>query len=220
MKVAGIGASAGGIEAFKRFFENMPATSGVGFVVVLHMSAQRKSLLPDIIERWSSMPVVEAQDGQPVRPDHVHVIPSGHAATVTGGMLRLRPHVEREAAPIDGFFDSLAQDQGADAIGIVLSGAGHDGALGLKAIKARGGLTMAQGAAQDGADGSAPAYSGMPDSAIATGTVDIIVPVEEMPARLEQFLALEGGRERVPGRLVAGRGAPAHLRHPAGPAGS
>ena len=179
MKIVAIGASAGGIEAFRLFFENMPADSGMGFVVVLHLSADRKSLLTEIIARWTSMPVAEATDHAVVGPNQVHVIPPGFVATIQQGRLQLRPlapDVPREAAPIDEFFDSLAADQGENAIGIVLSGTGHDGALGLKAIKARGGFTLAQGT-----DGSAPQHSGMPDSAIATGAVDAIVPVQDMP---------------------------------------
>ena len=179
MQIVAIGASAGGIEAFRLFFEAMPADSGMGFVVVLHMSADRKSMLPEIIARWTAMPVAEAADGDRVEPNQVYVIPPGHVGTLLQGRLHLRllaPDVPREATPIDEFFDSLAADLGEDAIGIVLSGTGHDGALGLKAIRARGGLTLAQGT-----DGTAPQHSGMPQSAIATGAVDLIVPVQDMP---------------------------------------
>ncbi len=179
MQVVAIGASAGGIEAFRHFFEAMPADSGMGFVVVLHLSADRKSQLAEILSRWTPMPVSEAAEGDRVAPNQVHVIPPGHVATLQGGRLHLRPlapNVPREATPIDEFFDSLATDLGEDAIGIVLSGTGHDGALGLKAIKARGGMTLAQGT-----DGTAPQHDGMPESAIATGAVDLIVPVQDMP---------------------------------------
>jgi two-component system, chemotaxis family, CheB/CheR fusion protein len=151
----------------------------MGFVVVLHLSADRKSLLAEIISRWTAMPVSEAADGEHVEPNRVYVIPPGYIATVQRGRLRLRhlaPDVPREATPIDQFFDSLAADLGENAIGIVLSGTGHDGALGLKAIKARGGLTLAQGT-----DGSGPQHSGMPNSAIATGAADLIVPAQDMP---------------------------------------
>ena len=179
MRIVAIGASAGGIEAFRLFFGAMPADSGMGVVVVLHMSADRKSALAEIIARWTAMPVAEAADGDRVAPGHVYVIPPGHVGTLRQGRLRLRPLVPeapREATPIDEFFDSLAADLGEDAVGVVLSGTGHDGALGLKAIRARGGLTLAQGT-----DGTAPQHSGMPHSAIATGAVDLIVPVQDMP---------------------------------------
>ena len=179
MQVVAIGASAGGIEAFRLFFERLPPDTGMGFVVVLHLSADRKSLLAEIIARWTAMSVSEAVDDECVEPNRVYVIPPGYIATLQQGRLHLRhlpPDVPREATPIDQFFDSLAADLGPDAIGIVLSGTGHDGALGLKAIKARGGMTLAQGT-----DGSAPQHSGMPNSAIATGAVDLIVPVQDMP---------------------------------------
>ena len=179
MQVVAIGASAGGIDAFRLFFEAIPANSGMGFVVVLHMSASHKSALPEIIARWTAMPVTEATEGERVKPDQVYVIPPGHVGTLRQGRLRLRPlpaDVPREPTPIDEFFDSLAADMGEDAIGIVLSGTGHDGALGLKAIRARGGLTLAQGS-----DGTAPQHTGMPQSAVATGAVDLIVPVQDMP---------------------------------------
>ena len=179
MRVVCIGASAGGIQAFRQFFEVMQPDSGMAFVVALHMSAERKSMLPEIIARWTAMPVADAEDGGPVEANHVYVIPPGHIGTLRQGRLRLRhlaAGVPREAAPIDELFDSVAAELGEDAIGIVLSGTGHDGALGLKAIRARGGLTLAQGE-----DGSAPEHSDMPISAIATGAVDLIVPVQDMP---------------------------------------
>ena len=186
MQVVAIGASAGGIEAFRLFFEAMPADSGMCFVVVLHMSADRKSMLADIISRWTAMSVTEAADDDMVLPNQVYIIPPGNVGTLRDGRVRLRPlaaDVPREATPIDEFFDSVAADLGEDAIGIVLSGTGHDGALGLKAIRARGGLTLAQAS-----DGTAPQHSGMPQSAIATGAVDLIAPVQDMPS-------LIGGRK-------------------------
>ena len=179
MQVVAIGASAGGIEAFRLFFERLPPDTGLGFVVVLHLAADRKSLLAEIIARWTAMSVSEAIDDECVEPNRVYVIPPGHLATLQQGRLRLRhlpPDVARDTTSIDQFFDSLAADLGPDAVGIVLSGTGHDGALGLKAIKARGGMTLAQGN-----DGSAPQHADMPNAAIATGAVDLIVPVQVMP---------------------------------------
>ena len=181
--VVGVGASAGGIDAFHRFFEKMPADSGLAFVVVLHLAPGRRSLLPEILARWTPMPVAEAHDGSAIVANQVLVVPAGVVASLRDGHLYLKD-VQREAlnavpAPIDAFFDSLAISLNEEAIGVVLSGTGHDGALGLKAIKARGGLTLAQGV-----DGSRPEYSGMPDSAVAAGGVDLQVPVEEMPGRI------------------------------------
>jgi two-component system, chemotaxis family, CheB/CheR fusion protein len=177
-----IGASAGGIEAFRQFFEKMPPDSGLAFVVVLHLSAGRKSMLPGILARWTSMPVAEAHDGVAIRADHVLVIPAGAVAELRDGRLLLR-HLasdsQRIVTPIDAFFDSVASSLTEDAIGVILSGTGHDGSLGLKAIKARGGLTLAQGR-----DGSGPEYPGMPDSAVAAGAVDLYVRVGDMPRRI------------------------------------
>jgi len=174
-----IGASAGGIEAFRQFFSKMPPDSGLAFIVVLHLSAERKSMLPEILARWTTMPVTEAMDGVAVKANQVLVIPGGTVPELRDGRIRLRPVAGNPSgaiAPIDALFDSVASGLGDDAIGIVLSGTGHDGSLGLKAIKARGGLTLAQGG-----DGFGPEYSGMPDSAVAAGAVDLFVRVEDMP---------------------------------------
>jgi two-component system, chemotaxis family, CheB/CheR fusion protein len=177
-----IGASAGGIEAFRQFFEKMPPDSGLAFVVVLHLPTGRKSMLPGILGRWTGMSVAEARDGAAIRANHVLVIPAGAVAELRNGHVLLRhltPDSPRIVAPIDAFFDSVASSLAEDAIGVILSGTGHDGSLGLKAIKARGGLTLAQGG-----DGSGPEYSGMPDSAVAAGAVDLCVRVADMPDRI------------------------------------
>ena len=180
--IVGIGASAGGIEAFQKFFEMMPPRSGLAFVVVLHLPAHRKSLLPEILSRWTTMPVVEAFDGCEVSPDTVYVPPSGSIVTFHNGELRIHQPTREEAhepIPISVFFDSLAQALRDDAIGVVLSGTGSDGALGLKAIKACGGLTLAQAT-----DGRSADHGGMPESAIATGAVDIVAAAEDMPRHI------------------------------------
>ena len=177
-----IGASAGGIEAFRQFFEKMPADSGLAFVVVLHLAAGRRSMLPQIIARWTAMSVAEAHDGVAIRPNHVLVIPAGTVASLQNGQVFLSQmpvDAPLSITPIDAFFDLVATSLTEDAIGVILSGTGHDGSLGLKAIKARGGLTLAQGG-----DGTGPEYPGMPDSAVAAGAVDLYVKVEEMPERI------------------------------------
>jgi two-component system CheB/CheR fusion protein len=180
--IVGIGASAGGIDAFRGFFEHMPAASGLAFVVVLHLPADRKSLLAEILGRWTSMQVVEADDGCPITPNCIFVPPPGIAVRFQEGRLYAhRPAADepRETTPIDIFFDSLATALHEDAVGVVLSGTGSDGALGLKAIKARGGLTLAQQI------GDTPAqYAGMPASAISAGVVDIVAPVETMAGHI------------------------------------
>ena len=182
VQLVAIGASAGGIEAFRNFFGAMPADSGMAFVVVLHLSPHAKSLLPEIIGRWTSMTVAEAKTGDVLRPNHVLVVPAAVTACLRKGILHLEP-MEKDAArphnPIDAFFDSVAADQAKSSIGIIMSGTGHDGSLGLKALKLAGGVTMAQVS-----DGSVPEHSGMPDSAIATGFVDLAVGADEMPAHI------------------------------------
>jgi two-component system, chemotaxis family, CheB/CheR fusion protein len=189
LPIVGIGASAGGIEAFQGFFENMPPDSGLAFVVMLHLPADRKSILAEILGRWTSMQIIEAIDGCLVEANCVYVPPSGVTIILRSGRLHLHQMVldePREPSPISMFFGSLAQDLHEDAIGVVLSGTGSDGALGLKAIKACGGLTLAQGT-----DGTSPQHNGMPASAIATGAVDIIAAVEAMP---EHIMAVQQSR--------------------------
>jgi len=180
--VVGIGASAGGIDAFHSFFDHMPADCGMAFVMVLHLPSGRKSMLTEILARWTRMPVVEVTDRVTIQPNHVYV-PLPHAiVSLTDGQLNVEMPAlgsDRIFRPIDAFFDSLGSSLRERSVGIVLSGTGNDGALGLKVIKECGGLTIAQGT-----NGTAPQYDEMPAGAIATGTVNIVAPVEEMPAHL------------------------------------
>lgn len=176
----GIGASAGGLEAFKRFFTAMPADTGMAFVLVQHLSPDHKSMLAELLGRSTAMQVVEAADGVRVKPDHVFVIPPDATMTIAKGRLRIvRPAPPRERRrPIDAFFLSLAEDRGEDAIGIILAGTGSDGAQGLAAVKEHGGLTLAQ------AEYDSHALPGMPQSAADTGLVDDVLRVESMPDRI------------------------------------
>jgi two-component system CheB/CheR fusion protein len=205
--IVAIGASAGGLEALQGFFRALLPDTGMAFVVVTHLGPGRPSSLPEIIARYTEMPVHAAEDNQKVEPGHVYVLAVDSVVTIKAGRLRLRsgPADRRERNPIDLFFASLAEDKTEDAIGIVMSGGGSDGALGIKAIKERGGLTLAQGA-----DHTSPRHDGMPSSAIATGVVDLILPAEEMPAKLieyvRSFAALDrqsrAGREQEPGTVA------------------
>jgi two-component system CheB/CheR fusion protein len=181
--IVGIGASAGGLAAFSSFLAAMPADSGMAFVLVQHLSPQHKSILTDLLARATRMAVLEAEDGMPVAANHVYVIPPDSTLTLKERHIRIsRPAPPRERRrPIDTFFFSLAEDQGENAICIVLSGTGTDGSLGLKTIKESGGLTIAQ------AEFDHSAMSGMPQSAAATGLVDHVLPVEEMPTRLLEY---------------------------------
>jgi two-component system, chemotaxis family, CheB/CheR fusion protein len=180
--IVGIGASAGGIDAFHTFFSHMPANCGMAFIILLHLPADRKSMLTEILARWTAMRVLDGADGALIEPNCVYVPPPHALVTVSDGHLGVQVPPEtndRLFRPIDGFFDSLGSSLRERAVGIVLSGTGSDGALGLKAIKECGGLTLAQGS-----DGSAPQYGEMPAGAIATGAVDLVVPVQAMPGHL------------------------------------
>ena len=175
-----IGASGGGLEALKRFFSAMPAQSGLGFVVIPHLDPTHVSHLPELLRRHTPMPVEQAHDGALVEAEHVHIIPPNALLTIKGGVLYLgaavaRPDIPR---PIDGFLRSLAEYQQERAICIIVSGTGSDGTLGLKAIKAEGGLVMVQ--SPDTAE-----HDGMPRS---TGLVDYVLPVEQMPAALLEYV--------------------------------
>jgi two-component system CheB/CheR fusion protein len=209
--VVGIGASAGGIEALEGLFRDMPDDVGMAFVVVAHLAPGRESALAEILGRSTSLPVQEAVDGEAVEAGHVYVIPPDTLVSMQQGRLQVRKAnpAKRERNPVDVFLGSLAQDDGERAIAIILSGAGTDGTLGIKAVKEHGGLTLAQGV-----DGSRPRHSGMPTSAIATGLIDLIVPVEQIPAKLVDYAnglasvaditeAAEGGGE--PGKINGAR---------------
>ena len=180
----GIGASAGGIEALELLFRHTPIDSGLAFVIVTHLSPERQSLLPEIIARFTSMPVHPVRQGAKLSPNCVYVLPENALVDVEDGVLQLRrlDLVRRERKPIDIFFAALAGDLGEYSAGVVLSGGDGDGTLGVKAIKERGGLTLAQVA-----DGSGPAHPDMPQSAIASGMVDFAIPAEDMGAKLVEF---------------------------------
>ncbi len=180
--IVGIGASAGGLDAFHKFFDRMPADCGMAFVMILHLPADRKSMLVDILSRWTLMRVLEGRDGELIEANCVYVPPPHAVVTVTDGRLGVRLAAADDARiprPIDSFFDALGSALNDQAIGIVLSGTGTDGALGMKAIKECGGITIAQGS-----DSSAPQYGEMPAGAIATGAVDLVAPIEDIPGHL------------------------------------
>ena len=184
--VVGIGASAGGLAAFEAFFSAMPADvdPGMAFVLVQHLAPDHKSILSDLIRRYTRMQVFEVEDGVVVRPNCAYIIPPNRDMAFLNGTLQLlEPSAPRgHRLPIDFFFRSLAQDQHERAIGIVLSGTGSDGTLGVRDIKGEGGMVMAQNPAST-------EFDGMPRSAIATGLVDYQMPPAEMPAQLIAYAA-------------------------------
>ena len=173
--IVGIGASAGGLEAMEEFFRHMPPNSGIAFVVVSHQHAGHVSLLPSLLSRCTAMPVVEATDGMEVEANHVCLAPGGINLAIIHGTLRfMEPALqERVPLPIDYFFRSLAEDQKQRAVGIILSGTGTDGTVGLRAIKAESGMTIAQ-------EPQSAKYQGMPRSAITAGVVDVVQPADQM----------------------------------------
>ncbi|HYN79206.1 MAG TPA: chemotaxis protein CheB, partial [Lamprocystis sp. (in: g-proteobacteria)] len=169
--VVGIGASAGGLEAYRQLFEELPANTGMAFVLVQHLDPQHPSLLAELIGRATRMPVVEARDGMGVAPDHVYTIPPNVTLGILHGRLQVLERLTERGRhlPVDEFLRSLAQDRGGQAIGVVLSGTASDGTAGLAAVKAAGGLTFAQ-------DQASAAYWGMPGSAVAAGCADLVLP--------------------------------------------
>jgi two-component system CheB/CheR fusion protein len=182
--IVGLGASAGGLDAFKRFFAAMPDKSGIGFVLIPHLDPNHKSLMVELIARHTSLTVVEAADGMLVRPDFAYVIPPNKYMTIIDGALRLSGPVDRfqSRTSIDLFLRSLAEDKQEKAICVILSGTGAHGTLGLKAVKAAGGMAMVQ-------NPETTEYQSMPRSAIATGLADFVLPVEQMPAALLEYVA-------------------------------
>lgn len=177
--VVGIGASAGGLEAFTQLLKHLPNDTGMAFVLVQHLDPTHASALTEILSRATEMPVAEINDGMRVEPGHVYVIPPNTNVAVLHGVLSLMPRAEKHGQhmPIDYFLRSLAEDRRGKAIGVILSGTASDGTLGLKAIKAEGGITFAQ-------DEQSAKYDGMPRSAITSGFVDCVLPPEGIAREL------------------------------------
>ncbi len=190
--IVGIGASAGGLAAFEAFFSGMPDSDpGMAFVLVQHLAPDHKSILTELIRRYTRMQVFEVEDGMAVAPNCAYIIPPNRDMAFLNGTLQLlEPSAPRgQRLPIDFFFRSLAQDQSGRAIGVVLSGTGSDGTLGVRAIKGEGGMVMAQ-------NPESTEFDGMPRSAIATGLVDYVLPPAEMPAQLIAYATHAFGQSR------------------------
>ncbi len=201
--IVGIGASAGGLEAFEAFFRACPADTGMAFVLVPHLDPGHASLLTEILQRSTAMPVVEAMDQVAVESNHVYVIPPNREMAILHGVLQLSvPEQARgQRMPIDAFLRSLAEDQAESAVGIILSGTATDGTLGLRAILGAGGVCMVQ-------EPSTAKYDGMPQSAIAAGYATHILPVENMPAMLIELTRQSVYRQKqapiTSGKAVSG----------------
>ena len=179
--VVGIGASAGGLDAFKKLLKEIPPNSGLAFVLVQHLDPSHASNLPEILQKVTPLPISEISDNTKVEPNHIYVIPSNKMVLATDGGFHLSPRPDKAKHelnfPIDVFFSSLAEVYQANAIGVVLSGTASDGTLGLKAIKDNGGVTFAQ-------DQASAEFEGMPHNAVEAGVVDFILPPEAIPAKL------------------------------------
>ncbi|MFH1112813.1 MAG: chemotaxis protein CheB [Pseudomonadota bacterium] len=181
--IVGIGASAGGLDAFEKFFTNMPPDTGMAFVLVQHLDPTHKSILTELIKRFTSMKVLEVENGMQVQPNSVYVIPPNRYMGILHGKLHLLEPtaLPGHRTPIDYFFRTLAQDQKENAICVVLSGTGTEGTLGLRTVKGEGGMGMVQ-------DPESAKYDGMPRNAVSTGLADYILPVEEMPKQLMTYV--------------------------------
>jgi len=182
--IVGIGASAGGLEALEQFFGQVPARSGMAFVVVQHLDPTRKGLMPELLQRSTELKVVQVRDRTPVRPNCVYVIPPGKDMSILRGVLHLFvPTATRGLRlPIDSFLRSLALDQQQKSIGVILSGMGSDGTLGMRAIKEMAGLALVQTPAT-------AKFDSMPRSAIDAGLADIVAPAEELAGKIAAYLA-------------------------------
>jgi chemotaxis methyl-accepting protein methylase len=181
--VVGIGASAGGLEALDLFLRNVPADSGLAFVIVQHLDPTQKSSMVELLQRATSMKVLQVKDRTPVQPACVYLIPPNKQMSILHGCLHLLDRVATHGLhlPIDYFFRSLADDQQECSIGVVLSGMGSDGTLGLRAIKEKGGLTLVQEPASAKCDS-------MPKSALDAGLADFVAPLEALPGKISDYL--------------------------------
>jgi two-component system CheB/CheR fusion protein len=181
--IIGIGTSAGGLEALEHFLSHVPKGSGMAFVIVQHLDPTRKGIMPELLQRITGMKVIQVKDRTLVQPNCVYVIPPNKDMSILHGVLHLlEPASPRGLRlPIDYFLRSLAQDQQEHSIGVILSGMGSDGTLGLRSIKEKGGVVLVQ-------DPATAKFDGMPRSAIDSGLADIVAPVDDLPGRIIAYL--------------------------------
>lgn len=190
--VVAIGASAGGLEAFSQLLRALPQNSGMAFVLVQHLAPKHESALSELLGRATKIPVNEVQDGMAVRRDRAYVIPPNTNMAIRDGVLRLVQRTPTtQHLPIDYFFRSLAEEMGDQAIGAILSGTASDGTLGMRAIKAEGGITFAQ-------DEQSAKYPDMPRNAIASGAVDFVLPPEGIARELVRIASHPYLRQVLP----------------------
>ena len=176
--IVGVGASAGGLEAFTELLRHLPPDTGMAFVLVQHLDPSRESMLPELLASKTAMTVIEATDDLPVAPNTVYVTPAAQDVTIEQGVLKLRSRPPSgHHLPVDSFLGSLARDRRTQAVAVVLSGTASDGAEGVQAVRREGGTTLAQ-------DPSTAKYRGMPENAIATGAVDFVLPIPQLARQL------------------------------------
>jgi two-component system CheB/CheR fusion protein len=181
--IVGVGASAGGLDALEHFLGHVPAGSGMAFVIVQHLDPTHKGIMPELLQRVTGMKVMQVKDRTPIRPDCVYVIPPNKDMSILHGVLHLlAPAAPRGLRlPIDFFLRSLAEDQQERSVGVILSGMGSDGTLGLRAIKEKAGVVLVQ-------EPATAKFDGMPRSAIDAGLADIVAPADELPGRIITYL--------------------------------
>lgn len=177
--IVGMGASAGGITAFRQFFERVPATSGMAYVVILHLSPEHDSKLAEVLQASAAIPVAQVVESIKIEPNHVYVIPPNKSLSMDDGVLTLAEikGYEERRAPVDIFFRTLATEHTTRAVAVILSGTGANGSMGVKRVKEMGGIILVQ-------DPREAEYSDMPRNSIATGLVDHVLPVAEIPAKI------------------------------------
>jgi two-component system CheB/CheR fusion protein len=182
LPVVGIGASAGGLRALQRYFGNLPDDTGVAFVIIVHLDPHHESQMAELLQSSTAMPVRQVPKSLTAQPNHIYIIPPDKDLAMGDGELQVsaRTEASRGRAPIDLFFRTLAETHGVDAIGVILSGTGSDGTQGIRWIKERGGVTMAQ-------TPSDAEYGAMPRSAIETGQVDVVLPAADLAAELARL---------------------------------
>jgi len=181
--IVGIGASAGGLNALKKFFSNTPENGGTAYIVIVHMAPDKPSLMPELLQKTTQLKVIEARDGDWIQPDHIYVNPPNREISLYQGRIQLLDMIPKGLnLPIDFFLKSLAKERGYRSAAVILSGTGSDGTSGAKEVNAHGGLVLAQ--SKDSAE-----YDGMPGSVIKTGLVDWVLPPEEMPERLVGYFS-------------------------------
>ena len=180
--IVGVGASAGGLDAFTELLTALPLDTGMAFVLLQHLEAKHESILTKLLSKATQLPVTEIRQGMPVEPNHIYVMPANADLSIANGVLRIlsRKTSPGRHLPIDHFFRTLALTRGRSAIGVVLSGTASDGTLGLKAIKSAGGITFAQ-------EPKSAQFDGMPKSAISAGCVDFVLPPQRIAKELSQI---------------------------------